>query len=144
MSAWNNPDLLSRLKFWLTWGGYCIAILGVAAAITGEIISGRIDTILHPPLAVRFRALLADINPDIFKAIDFGKRQFSIAVDSSNMGRLTDMMRERGFESVASVQVTGSRIMGGAGNSVGQDFTDLHSTGIQTLCIFTLPHEDAP
>ncbi len=126
------------------WGGYSIAFLGLVSAVTGQIISKRIDTLLHPPLAIRFWALLGDINPDILKAIDSGRRKFSVAVDSSNMGRLVDMMRENGFESTASVHVTGSRILGGSGNSVGQDFTDIHNTGTQTLCVFTFPNKNAP
>jgi hypothetical protein len=144
MSAWNNPDRLSKYKNLLMWGGYSIAFLGLISSVTGQLISKRIDTLLHPPLAVSFRTLLAEINPDILKAIDSGKRQFSVLVDGSNMVRLAEMMREKGFNAVASIQVTSNVMIASQGSSIGQDFTDIHNTGQQTLCIFTLPHEDAP
>jgi len=143
MSAWNSPELLAKWKFWLIWCGIAVTAIGVITTAAGEIFGERLDTLLHPPLAVRFRTLLGDMNPDIIKAIDSGRHQFSVLVDASDIVRLTEMMREKDFEMVADVQVT-SRFSMGYGNNVGQDFSDIHNTGQQTVCIFTLKHEDAP
>ncbi len=110
MSAWNNPDLLSKWKFFLTWGGYSIAFLGLLATIAGGVLSKRIDTLLHPPLEVRFQNLLGEINPEIIKAIDAGRIEFSVLVDDSNVSRLDSMMSEDGFAALASIQFNGKLI----------------------------------
>jgi hypothetical protein len=135
MNSWNNPDLLSKIKFWLMWGGYTMAFLGVTATIAGAVLTKRIDTILHPPLEVRFRNLLAEINPEIIKAVDSGRTDFSVLVDDSNVSRLNSMMSEDGFAALATIQF-GGKIISSPGSSMGENFRDRKYTGSQTLCGF--------
>jgi hypothetical protein len=137
MSAWDDPSFLAKTKSWLTWGGYTIAFIGLVAAVTGEFVSKRIDGILHPPLEIRFRNLLAEIHPDITKAVDSGKSEFSVLVDDSNVARLSALMREDGFDALASIRF-GSKTMASVGVSFGEDFRDRRYTGGQTLCAFRI------
>jgi len=81
------------------------------------------------PIKDRIRSFLRTVNPAIVDALDSGKPQISVMVNTVNLPALMELKKDPDFGAYLDIISTGSVIVGGSGNRIGGHLNDVMDTG---------------
>lgn len=82
------------------------------------------------PLRSRLRELLYTINPEILHRLDEGQNQIEAMISQPNLLSMQKLQNESGFEDLIRISPTGSVILGGFGNRIGNAINDVLEGGM--------------
>lgn len=79
---------------------------------------------IQKPLKERIRDSLREINPEIIELVDAGHTEIGVMINIVNLPEMLELQKEPDFERYLMIRYTGSVIMGGSNNQMGNFLND--------------------